>query len=76
MRNGVAFPVNLNYLVADDVYRITEQANRTTCQYERLKHRKAGEYRDVPPPARGAADHRAVRRQRLCSLYLFVGCRW
>ncbi|WP_224302393.1 site-specific integrase [Streptomyces olivaceus] len=52
MRNGEAFAVNLNNIVADDVYRITEQVNRTTCQYERLKHRKAGEYRDVPLPAR------------------------
>ncbi|MEV5010875.1 hypothetical protein ACIQFZ_08825 [Streptomyces sp. NPDC093064] len=45
MRNGEAFAVNL---AADDVYRITEQVNRTTCRSERLKHRKAGEYRDVP----------------------------
>jgi integrase len=52
MRNGEAFAVNVNNLVADDVYRITEQVNRTTCRYERLKHRKAGEYRDVPLPAR------------------------
>jgi integrase len=52
MRNGEAFAVNLNNIVADDVYRITEQVNRTTCPYERLKHRKAGEYRDVPLPAR------------------------
>lgn len=48
MRNGEAFAVNLNNIVADDVYRITEQVNRTTCRYERLKHRKVGEYRDVP----------------------------
>ncbi|GGU08148.1 hypothetical protein [Streptomyces coeruleorubidus] len=48
MRNGEAFAVNLDNIVADDVYRITEQVNRTTCQYERLKHRKVGEYRDAP----------------------------
>ncbi|MFE1241310.1 hypothetical protein [Streptomyces tendae] len=67
MRNGEAFTVNLNNIVADDVYRITEQVNRTTCQYERLKHRKAGEYRDVPalrclsrsPPRLG--DHQRRR---------------
>ncbi|MEU4142301.1 site-specific integrase, partial [Streptomyces parvulus] len=52
MRNGEAFAVNVNNIVADDVYRITEQVNRTTCQYERLKHRKPGEYRDVPLPSR------------------------
>jgi integrase len=38
--------------VADDVYRIREQVNQTTKSYARLKHRKAGEYRDVPLPAR------------------------
>ncbi|MFF4780714.1 tyrosine-type recombinase/integrase [Streptomyces griseorubiginosus] len=52
MRNGEAYAVNLNNIVADDVYRISEQVNRTTGQYERLKHRKVGEYRDVPLPAR------------------------
>ncbi|MGX1479389.1 UNVERIFIED_CONTAM: hypothetical protein RKD50_008197 [Streptomyces canus] len=51
MRNGEAFAVNLNNIVADDVYRITEQVNRTTRQYERLKHRRLDEYRDVPLPA-------------------------
>ncbi|RZB13301.1 site-specific integrase, partial [Streptomyces sp. F001] len=52
MRNGEAFAVSLDNIVADDVYRITEQVNRTTCQYERVKHRKPGEYGDVPLPAR------------------------
>ncbi|MEU9330981.1 tyrosine-type recombinase/integrase [Streptomyces canus] len=52
MRNGEAFAVNLNNIVADDVYRIGEQVNRTTSQYDRLKHRKPDEYRDVPLPAR------------------------
>ncbi|MBB5815657.1 hypothetical protein ACFYN9_09025 [Streptomyces collinus] len=71
MRNGEAFAVNVNNIVADDVYRITEQVNRTTCQYERLKHRKAGEYRDVPLPARVrqttewyAAEHGTVDHRR------------
>ncbi|MGW1279993.1 tyrosine-type recombinase/integrase [Streptomyces tsukubensis] len=52
MRNGEAFAVNLNNIVGGDVYRITEQVNRTTCQYEWLKHRRVGEYRDVPLPVR------------------------
>jgi integrase len=52
MRNGEAAAVNMNNIVADNVYRITEQVNQTTRQYGRLKHRKAGEYRDVPLPAR------------------------
>ncbi|MGI5479280.1 tyrosine-type recombinase/integrase [Streptomyces lavendofoliae] len=52
MRNGEAAAVNLNNIVADDVYRITEQVNQTTGQYGRLKHRKIGDYRDVPLPPR------------------------
>ncbi|MGW0137402.1 tyrosine-type recombinase/integrase [Streptomyces calvus] len=52
MRNGEAAAVNLRNIVADDVYRITEQVNQTTGHYARLKHRKTGEYRDVPLPAR------------------------
>ncbi|MET8831718.1 tyrosine-type recombinase/integrase [Streptomyces sp. NPDC004610] len=52
MRNGEAAAVRLNNIVADDVYRITEQVNQTTRQYDRLKHRKLGDYRDVPLPAR------------------------
>ncbi|CCA60195.1 hypothetical protein SVEN_6909 [Streptomyces venezuelae ATCC 10712] len=31
--------------------RITEQVNQTTKTYSPLKHRKAGDYRDVPVPA-------------------------
>ncbi|WP_185091864.1 hypothetical protein [Streptomyces sp. 2132.2] len=52
MRNGKAFAVNLNNLVADDVYRITEQVSQTTKTYGCLKHRKPFDYRDVPLPAR------------------------
>ncbi|WP_406194736.1 tyrosine-type recombinase/integrase [Kitasatospora sp. NBC_01560] len=52
MRNGEALAVNINNIVADDVYRITEQVNQTTKDYAPLKHRKAGDYRDVPLPAR------------------------
>lgn len=52
MRNSEAFAVNVNNIVADDVYRITEPVNRTTRQYGRLKHRRPSEYRDVPLPAR------------------------
>jgi integrase len=52
MRNGEAAAVNINNIVADDVYRITEQVNQSTKSYDRLKHRKAGKYRDVPLPAR------------------------
>ncbi|MCJ0869635.1 tyrosine-type recombinase/integrase [Streptomyces sp. AP-93] len=50
LRNGEAAAVNLNNIVAADTYRVTEQVNRTTKQYDRLKHRKKGEHRDVPLP--------------------------
>ncbi|MEV8329172.1 tyrosine-type recombinase/integrase [Streptomyces niveus] len=52
MRNGEAAAVNVNNIVADDIYRVSEQVNQTTRQYGRLKHRKVGEYRDVPLPVR------------------------
>ncbi|WP_199828720.1 tyrosine-type recombinase/integrase [Streptomyces sp. XY413] len=52
LRNGEAAAVNVNNIVADDVYRVTEQVNQTTKKYDRLKHRKLGEYRDVPLPQR------------------------
>lgn len=52
MRNGEAAAVSINSIVVDDVYRITEQVNQTTRQNGRLKHRRVGEYRDVPLPSR------------------------
>ncbi|MER7668181.1 tyrosine-type recombinase/integrase [Kitasatospora sp. NPDC096128] len=52
LRNGEATAVNINNIVADDVYRVTEQVNQTTKDYAPLKHRKKGDYRDVPLPAR------------------------
>lgn len=52
LRNGEAAAVNVNNVVADDVYRVTEQVNQSTKRYDRLKHRKLGEYRDVPLPQR------------------------
>ncbi|MEU9301953.1 site-specific integrase [Streptomyces sp. NPDC048269] len=52
LRNGEAAAVNISNLVADDVYRITEQVNQTTKRYGPLKHRKPGDYREVPLPPR------------------------
>jgi integrase len=52
LRNGEAYAVNVNNIVADNVYRVTEQVNQACKTYARLKHRKVGEYRDVPLPAR------------------------
>ncbi|MFF2751708.1 tyrosine-type recombinase/integrase [Kitasatospora sp. NPDC058048] len=52
LRNGEAAAVSINNIVADDVYRVTEQVNQTTKDYAPLKHRKEGDYRDIPLPAR------------------------
>ncbi|MEV6974441.1 tyrosine-type recombinase/integrase [Kitasatospora sp. NPDC093806] len=52
LRNGEAYAVNTNNIVADDIYRVSEQVNQATKHYARLKHRKADEYRDVPLPTR------------------------
>ncbi|MFI5756849.1 tyrosine-type recombinase/integrase [Streptomyces sp. NPDC051569] len=52
LRNGEAAAVRLDNIVADDTYRVHEQVNQTSNTYSRLKHRKVGEYRDVPLPAR------------------------
>ncbi|MEU8936361.1 tyrosine-type recombinase/integrase [Streptomyces sp. NPDC048409] len=52
LRNGEAAAVNLDNIVADDVYRIREQVNQTTARYGPLKHRRPNNYRDVPLPAR------------------------
>ncbi|MFD7904372.1 tyrosine-type recombinase/integrase [Kitasatospora sp. NPDC059747] len=52
LRNGEAYAVNINNIVADDIYRITEQVNQTTRTYGPMKHRKADDYRDAPLPAR------------------------
>ncbi|WUH95308.1 tyrosine-type recombinase/integrase [Streptomyces sp. NBC_00433] len=52
LRNGEAAAVHLDNIVADATYRVREQVNQTTNTYARLKHRKTGEYRDVPLPAR------------------------
>ncbi|MGW0579077.1 hypothetical protein ACWD25_24630 [Streptomyces sp. NPDC002920] len=56
LRNGEAAAVNLANLVADDVYRVTEQVVMSTRRYGPLKHRKAGDYRDVPPGSLRVVD--------------------
>ncbi|MFJ6894919.1 tyrosine-type recombinase/integrase [Streptomyces hokutonensis] len=50
LRNGEARAVNMNNLVADDVYRVHEQIHSNTHRLEKLKHRKVGEFREVPMP--------------------------
>ncbi|MFJ8538860.1 tyrosine-type recombinase/integrase [Streptomyces sp. NPDC093591] len=49
-RNGEAYAANRERMVADDVYRITEQIEGETRQRAPLKHRKPGEFRETPMP--------------------------
>ncbi|MDX3525947.1 tyrosine-type recombinase/integrase [Streptomyces sp. ID05-39B] len=50
LRNGEARAVNVNNVVAGDVYRVHEQIHSNTHRPAKLKHRKAGEFREVPLP--------------------------
>ncbi|WUB13170.1 tyrosine-type recombinase/integrase [Streptomyces platensis] len=50
LRNGEARAVNINNIVADDVYRVAEQIHHYTYRPAPLKHREAGEFREVPLP--------------------------
>ncbi|MEU6357347.1 tyrosine-type recombinase/integrase [Streptomyces sp. NPDC047072] len=49
-RNGEAYAANIKSIVADDVYRINEQIHSNKVQPAPLKHRKRGEFREVPLP--------------------------
>lgn len=75
LRNGEALAVNVNNLVADDVYRITEQVSAKTNQLTRLKHRKAGEFREVPMPqkTRDAIEAYAKEHGTFSGGYLIAG---
>ncbi|MFB6601261.1 tyrosine-type recombinase/integrase [Streptomyces noursei] len=48
-RNGEAFAASLQKVVAEDVYRVSDQVSRYR-EVTRLKHRKVGEFREVPLP--------------------------
>ncbi|MFF8506958.1 tyrosine-type recombinase/integrase [Streptomyces sp. NPDC015492] len=50
LRNGEARAVNVDNVVAQDVYRVREQIHSNTHKPAKLKHRKAGEFREVPLP--------------------------
>ncbi|MFE9116553.1 tyrosine-type recombinase/integrase [Streptomyces sp. NPDC007172] len=50
LRNGEARAVNVKNIVADDFYRVHEQIHSNTHKPAMLKHRKAGEFREVPLP--------------------------
>ncbi|MEU7292947.1 tyrosine-type recombinase/integrase [Streptomyces exfoliatus] len=42
--------MNVNNVVAQDVYRVWEQIHSNTLKPAKLKHRKVGEFREVPLP--------------------------
>ncbi|MFB6841806.1 hypothetical protein [Streptomyces sp. NPDC056361] len=50
LRNGEARAVNVNDVVAQDVYRVREQIHSNTLRSAKLKHRKVREFREVPLP--------------------------
>ncbi|WP_244209020.1 hypothetical protein [Streptomyces pactum] len=49
-RNGEARAMNVNNVVADDVYRVHEQIHSNTYRPAKLKHRKVREFREAPLP--------------------------
>lgn len=50
LRNGEARAINVNNVISDDVYRVTCQIHHNTYRPAPLKHRRPGEFRDVPLP--------------------------
>lgn len=68
LRNGEARAANVNNVVADDVYRVHERILSNTHRPAKLKHRRAGEFREVPLPRSVRREavpcHGAARRRR------------
>ncbi|MET8112770.1 tyrosine-type recombinase/integrase [Streptomyces prasinus] len=75
LRNGEARAVNVNNVVAQDVYRVREQIHSNTLRPAKLKHRKAGEFREVPLPrsVREAIDCYADKHGTTPDGYLLRG---
>ncbi|MFJ5830587.1 tyrosine-type recombinase/integrase [Streptomyces sp. NPDC093089] len=75
LRNGEARAVNVNNVVAQDVYRVGEQIHSNTLRPAKLKHRKAGEFREVPLPrsVRGAIERYAKKHGTTKDGYLLRG---
>lgn len=51
LRNGEAYAAHPRCVVANDVYRISEQIDGVTRTRARLKHRIPGDFRETPLPA-------------------------
>ncbi|MGC4982609.1 tyrosine-type recombinase/integrase [Streptomyces sp. DT193] len=75
LRNGEARAVNINNVVADDVYRVHEQIHGNTHRPAKLKHRKPGEFREVPLPrsVREAMERYAEKHGATAEGYLLRG---
>ncbi|MFD3532394.1 tyrosine-type recombinase/integrase [Streptomyces sp. NPDC058661] len=75
LRNGEARAVNINNVVAQDVYRVREQIRSNTLKPAKLKHRKAGEFREVPLPrsVREAIERYAEKHGTTKDGYLLRG---
>ncbi|MCX5230296.1 site-specific integrase [Streptomyces sp. NBC_00233] len=75
LRNGEARAVNVNNVVAQDVYRVREQIHSNTLKPAKLKHRKAGEFREVPLPrsVREAIERYAEKHGTTKDGYLLRG---
>ncbi|MFF8408905.1 tyrosine-type recombinase/integrase [Streptomyces omiyaensis] len=75
LRNGEARAVNVNNVVAQDVYRVREQIHSNTLRPAKLKHRKAGEFREVPLPrsVREAIERYAEKHATTKGGYLLRG---
>ncbi|MGW1927714.1 tyrosine-type recombinase/integrase [Streptomyces sp. NPDC001919] len=75
LRNGEARAVNVNNVVAPDVYRVCEQIHSNTHKPAKLKHRRVGEFRDVPLPrsVREAIERYVDKRGATKDGYLLRG---
>ncbi|MFF6902756.1 tyrosine-type recombinase/integrase [Streptomyces hydrogenans] len=75
LRNGEARAVNVNNVVAQDVYRVREQIHSNTLRPAKLKHRKVGEFREVPLPrsVREAIERYAEKHGTTKNGYLLRG---
>ncbi|WP_329207341.1 hypothetical protein OG893_26800 [Streptomyces sp. NBC_01696] len=72
LRNGEALAVNVNNVVAKDVYRVHQQVHDRTVTLEPLKHRKTGEFR---PVERGVARLKSWRIFRKAPGAARIECR-
>ncbi|MFJ5786115.1 tyrosine-type recombinase/integrase [Streptomyces hydrogenans] len=75
LRNGEARAVNVNNVVAQDVYRVREQIHSNTLKPAKRKHRKVGEFREVPLPrsVREAIERYEVKYATTKDGYLLRG---